>query len=194
MGFMGNNKNSDPTLMARVVSGDVVAFETLYDRYASPVMGLAYKVLGNRAQAEEIVQESFWTIWEKAETFDPEQGNFASWLFRIARNLAIDRVRRLRARPEPVLFDEAYGYEDSQVDVPGSVWASLKYEQVRQAMGSLPEEQRVIIELAYFQGKTRREIAAEQELPLGTVHTRARLALQKLKQALQAEGLENQDG
>lgn len=187
---MGNNDISDPKLMARVVSGDVVAFETLYDRYASPLMGLAYKVLGNRGLAEEVVQESFWTIWKKAETFDPEQGHFSSWLFRIARNLAIDTYRRGQARPEPVLFDDAFGYEDDQVDVAGSVWAEIKHEQVRLAMSDLPEEQRTIVELSFFHGKTRREIAEECELPLGTVHTRARLALQKLKRSLQAQGFE----
>lgn len=187
---MGKNDTSDPNLMARVVSGDVVSFEILYDRYASSVMGLAYKVLGNRGQAEEVMQETFWTIWQKAETFDPEQGHFSSWLFRIARNLAIDTLRRRQARPEPVLFDDAFGYEDENADVASAAWVTMKHEQVHKAMSDLPDEQREIIELAYFQGKTRREIADHCDLPLGTVHTRARLALQKLQRSLQTHGFE----
>lgn len=185
---------SDETLMAQVAEGDSAALETLYDRYASAVMGLAMKMLNERAAAEEVVQETFWRVWYGARSFRPEQSHFSAWMFRITRNLCIDRWRRWRVRPE-VALDISDDYEDRlpstrPEDQPDeAAWVSARRTQIRQALAVLPQAQRKVIELAYFWGLTRQQISRVLDLPLGTVHTRARLALDKLRDALKHEDL-----
>jgi RNA polymerase sigma-70 factor (ECF subfamily) len=180
--------------MVQVAKGDAAALEMLYDQYSPAVMGLALKMLGDRATAEEIVQETFWKVWRSADTFRAQQGNFSSWLFGITRNLSIDSWRRRKVRPQPVLdYDEEQQLEqnpDPDADVTEVTWLSMKHSQVRQALGTLPVNQREVVELAFFGGLTRQEIAETTGLPLGTVHTRARLGLQKLREALQEQGFE----
>ena len=186
---------SDEQLLAQAAGGEAAALETLYDRYASAVTGFALKVIGDRALAEEVTQETFWRVWRSAGSFNARRGSFPGWLFGIARNLSIDAYRRRKVRPQPVLsdadqqaVDRAF---DPAVDVAESAWTAIKHTQVRTAMAGLPAAQRQVIELAYFQGMTRQEIADATGEPLGTVHTRARLALQKLREALQAQGFES---
>lgn len=186
---------SDQQLMRRVVDGDPLALESLYGRYASAVMGLAFKMLGERSLAEEVVQETFWRVWRNGATFRQTQGAFSSWLLGITRNLCIDIWRRRNSRPQPVSEEETRSgsnpLPDPQVDVAESAWTAIKHRQVRTAMDSLPPAQRRVLELAYFWGMTRQEIADDMGIPLGTVHTRARLGLQKLREALQQEGFED---
>jgi len=185
---------SDEQLMTQVVGGDATALETLYDRYASGVMGLALKIIGDRAMAEEVVQETFWRAWRSADTFRVQRGAFPSWLFGIARNMSIDLCRRRKIRPQPafnaVEEDQIDRTPDPEVDVAESAWTTVKNEQIRAALADLPSAQRQVIELAYFAGLTRQEIARLTGEPLGTIHTRARLALQKLYDSLRALGLE----
>ncbi len=185
---------SDEQLVARAANGDAAALERLYDRYASAVMGIALRIVGDRALAEEIVQETFWRVWRSAEAFVSGRGAFAGWLFGIAHNLSIDYCRRRKARPQATATDDKQSIDrvaDSEVDVAESAWTSIKHQQVRSAMADLPIEQRRVIELAYFGGLTRQEIAAVTGEPLGTIHTRARLALRKLRAALSARGFED---
>lgn len=181
-------------LMARVVTGDAAALETLYDQYAPAVMGLALKMLGDRAAAEEIVQETFWRVWRNANSYRSQQGNFTTWLFGITRNLAIDSWRRRKVRPQPIFdHEEEQQLEqnpDPRPDVTEATWANMKHSQVRQALNGLPSNQREVVEMAFFGGMTRQEIAEKIGVPLGTVHTRARLGLQKLRETLQAQGFE----
>ena len=191
---MSREELNDNELMAAIETGDVDAFEALYDRYASAAMGLAVKITRDKTIAEDIVQEAFWTVWEKAAKFNPKRGNFLNWLFTITRNLSLDSWRRFQSRPQPLANADAqeqltYAQSDD-VDVAHAVWSLRTREHVRLAIADLPQEQRDVIELAYFYGKTRREIAAETNIPLGTIHTRARLALQKLQAALQNVGVE----
>jgi RNA polymerase sigma-70 factor (ECF subfamily) len=185
----------DARLMAQVVAGNTGALEVLYDRYAPAVMGLALKMLGDRAAAEEIVQETFWRVWSNAASFETQRGPFAGWLFGIARNLTIDLCRRRKVRPQPVLTEEELERveraPDPGADVAESAWAMIRHASVRAALMALPPEQRRVIELAYFRGMTRQEIAKLTGEPLGTVHTRARLALRKLREALLAQGYED---
>ncbi|HKZ86070.1 MAG TPA: sigma-70 family RNA polymerase sigma factor [Anaerolineae bacterium] len=192
---MGQVDVTDESLLARAAAGDASALEALYDRYAPVVMGLALKMIGDRAAAEEIVQETFWRVWRNADAFRAQRGTATSWLFGIARNLIIDLCRRRKVRPQPAQSeDEARRVEsaaDPDSDVPESAWTSIKRRQVRAAMAQLPAAQRRVIELAYFGGMTRQEIAQAIGEPLGTVHTRARLALQKLRESLQAQGFED---
>jgi RNA polymerase sigma-70 factor (ECF subfamily) len=179
---------NDAELMARVAARDKLALEVLYDRHSAAAMGLALKMLGDRNGAEELVQEAFWRVWKRASTFTSGRGQFAQWLFGIVHNLAIDEMRRRRARPQTVSTDSddeaIVELPDREVDVAATVFAAVTGEQVRAALGALPEAQRSVIELAFFQGLTHQEIAEQLGQPVGTIHTRARLALQKLRESL----------
>jgi RNA polymerase sigma-70 factor, ECF subfamily len=180
----------DETLVTQVARGNPAALEVLYDRYASRVMGLSLKILGDPALAEDILQETFWRVWQSAATFQSQLGPFTGWLFRIARNLAIDAYRRRSVRPQA--FVGANGSDpildetpDPDMDVAEQAQSILQNKQVRKALDSLPDVQRQVIELAYFYGMTRQEIAEATGEALGTIHTRARLALQKLRGELE---------
>ena len=192
---MGADEITDEQLAARTARGDAAAFEVLYDRYAPTVMGLALRIVADRALAEEVVQETFWRVWQNAATFQIQRGAFAGWLLGITRNLAIDACRRRSVRPQAWLdqADESpiERVPDQSADVPEAAWNAIKHRQVYAALGDLPPDQRRVIELAYFGGLTRQEIAAKTGEPLGTIHTRARLALKKLRAALLAQGFED---
>lgn len=182
--------------MALVIKQDVTAYKTLYERYKRSVLGLSYKILGDSAAAEEVMQETFWRIWHNAASFDTERGSFPNWMFGIARNLSIDIVRRGQKIKMQALPDMHYEHAEASPhykddhDVADAALSLLRHEQVHLAMTSLPEDQRDVVEWIYFQGKTRRQIAQEHDIPFGTINTRARLALDKLKRALQAQGFE----
>lgn len=186
---------SDEILASQVAQGNTAALETLYDRYASTVLGVARKVIGDQAAAEDVLQETFWRVWKSAATYQAERGSFTSWLFRIARNLAIDAYRRRNVRPQAVPDTEdrkpvLEQMPDPAVDVAEQAQSILRNRQVRKAMASLPDTQRQVIEMAYFYGMTRQEIAETTGEALGTIHTRARLALQKLREELDREEFE----
>jgi RNA polymerase sigma-70 factor (ECF subfamily) len=181
---------SDEILIARVSRGDRTALEILYDRHAGIVLGICIKITGERGTAEDVLQETFWRVWQNASTYQAQRGSFTGWLFRIARNLAIDVYRRDRSRPqtitetgeaEPILEQIA----DLDINVAEQTQSNLDAQQVRNALKNLPREQRRVIELAYFYGMTRQEIAQATREPLGTIHTRARLGLQKLRLELE---------
>lgn len=186
---------SDEALAAQVAQGNPTALEALYDRYAATVLGVSLKVTGDRSLAEDVLQETFWRVWKSAATYQPERGTFTSWLFRIARNLAIDAYRRRNVRPQAVSASEdgepiLDRMADPDMDVAGQALAMLQSQQVRRALGALSSPQRQVIEMAYFQGMTRHEIAEVTGEALGTIHTRARLALQKLREELEKEEFE----
>lgn len=184
---------SDVELIDRVARRDSTALENLYDRYAASALGLALKILGDRQVAEEIVQETFWRIWKSATTFNLRRGTFSAWLFGIVRNLAVDELRRRSSQPrsiEPNHDDSALDKLASDGDeLEHQVWTNSRHQQVRAAMNQLPPAQRRVIELAYFQGMTRQEIATQLGEPPGTIHTRARLGLQKLRSLLNVQEL-----
>jgi RNA polymerase sigma-70 factor (ECF subfamily) len=186
---------SDEVLAARVARGDSTALDALYDRHASTVLGILVKVIGDRALAEDVLQETFWRVWKSASSYDAQRGSFTGWLFRIARNLAIDAHRRTNVRPQAILNSDAADVladrtPDPDTNVPEQVQAELRNRQVRTALASLPRVQRVVIELAYFDGMTRQEIAEATGEALGTIHTRARLGLQKIREELEREEFE----
>ena len=186
---------SDEFLAARVARGDSAALEALYDRHAPAVLGVLLKVIGERAAAEDALQETFWRVWKSASTYESERGSFTGWVFRIARNLAIDAHRRMNVRPQALsnpddidaLSDTT---SDPDTDVVEQAQADFRNRQVRSALASLPSVQRQVIELAYFYGMTRQEIAEATGEALGTIHTRARLGLQKLREELEREEFE----
>ena len=180
---------ADDELMLDLANGEVEALERLYDRYSSLVFSVGVRVLNDRQLAEDVTQDVFLRLWRRPWSYDPTRGRFRSWLLSVTRNRAIDErrrvVRRLRVEEqgddrvrEPPAPDR---FHDPQLE------AVLAEERraVREAMTRLPPAQREVIELAYFGGLTQVEIAARTAEPLGTVKTRIRLGIQKLRQALQ---------
>jgi RNA polymerase sigma-70 factor (ECF subfamily) len=153
-------------------------------------MGICFKIIADRAAAEDVLQETFWRVCQNASSYQSQRGSFTGWLFRIARNLAIDVYRRDRSRPQAItetrdadpILDQM---PDLDINVTEQVQANLNAQQIRSALKNLPREQRQVIELAYFYGMTRMEIAQATKEPLGTIHTRARLGLQRLRQELE---------
>jgi RNA polymerase sigma-70 factor (ECF subfamily) len=185
---------SDEELMARVAARDSAAFGLLYDRHAAVVLGIAVKIVGDRAVGEEVLQEAFWRLWTQAATFDPAKGPLRAWLFSIARRQALDVLRRQSVRPAAARDDsEARRLETAPApddDVPLAAEQAIAAAQLRGALSELSAEQKRVLELAYFGGLTRQEIAQVTGTPLGTVHTRARLGLQALRAKLGAPGNE----
>ncbi len=185
---MDNRALTDAQLMERITRRDRAAFEVLYEQHSRAALGLALRILGERPVSEEIVQEAFWRVWKRASSFDARRGNFSTWLASIVHHLAIDELRRRHGRPAPVEWETVPSplpeVSDPAPEVSERAWANLQGEQVRTALAQLPDGQRQVLELAYFEGLTHQEIAARLNEPLGTVHTRARLGLRKLKDLL----------
>ena len=185
------SEQPDDELVRRVGLGDTAALETLYSRYARVVYSFAARIVGDGLTAEEILQEAFVRAWTQAGTFQAVRGNFASWLLSITHNLAIDELRRRQRRPQRADAidggDVLYGLVDEATNVEEAAEASALRERVLEAMLRLPEAQRAAVELAFYRGMSQREIAAHLDEPLGTIKTRLRLGMQKLKDALAAE-------
>ena len=156
------------------------ALDLLYARYGNAAFSLAYRITLNRETAEEVVQASFFAAWRGAATFRPERGAARSWLLGIIHHRAIDEVRGRTARGQTVPLDEQLPIA-SKDDVWPAVEQTLDREEIRRALASLPQEQRESIELAYFGGLTYPEIASRLGVPLGTIKSRLRLGLEKLR-------------
>jgi RNA polymerase sigma-70 factor (ECF subfamily) len=195
MAFVPPTADSDAALVARMASGDEHALGTLYDRWATTVHTLAYYLLGQADDAEDAVEETFWQAWREADKYDASRGAVSTWLSTIARSRALDRQRALRRRNEEPLDSTASALaEDSsaRADAPAhaadpqrEAERAERAHDIAVALAKLPAEQREVIELAYFGGLSQSEIAARTSLPLGTVKTRARLALEKLRAPLE---------
>ncbi len=183
-------KLEDSALLKAISDGSSAALSELYDRYGRLVYSLAYQVNGDSGTAEEVTQEVFLQVWHKAATYQSEQGKVLSWLASVARHRAIDALRRKNARPEGHRLEWQDGDEPDLVD-PASVEEdaelSLRGAAVRRALTQLPEEQRHALALAFFSGMTHQEISDTTGEPLGTVKTRIRLAMQKLRELLRDE-------
>lgn len=164
--------------MERVRRGDARAFETLYDDYHRLVYGVALRVLSDRSAAEDVTQGVFLRLWSNPESF--VAGNFGAWIVRVARNRALDVARSLAAHPQGEI-PESMPAEDSLED---TAFSRLIADSVRNALASLPQEQRELIELGFFGGATHHEMARSTGLPLGTVKTRIRSGLRRLRVAL----------
>ena len=181
----------DTQLILATAQGDLQAFETIYDRYASAIFGLALNTLADRGAAEEAVQEIFLRVWRHAGTFDVTR-SFVSWLYRIAHNYCIDELRRQRVRPRTVYEDDAapiLAAISDDTDVGALALHAERSRIVAEALQQLPVEQHQAIKLAYFGGLTLGEIAGRTGSPVGTIKTRMRIGLQKLRQILRDEEL-----
>ncbi|HUX67944.1 MAG TPA: sigma-70 family RNA polymerase sigma factor [Terriglobales bacterium] len=174
--------------MQRVAAGDVKAFERLYERFAKPVYGLLWRMTRDHGRAEDLLQEVFLILWRQAERYDAETAPVLTWLMVIARHRALDRLRSAEARREYVESDQDLEIAAAPAAVLPSFEMELSEEQslqrVRQALPRLTPEERQVIELAYFEGCTQAEISARLGSPLGTVKTRARSGLAKLRTEL----------
>jgi RNA polymerase sigma-70 factor (ECF subfamily) len=181
---------SDLELAAALAHGREEALAQLYDRYGGLVYSVALRILGDPARAEDAVQESFFNVWNNAGRFDANRGSLRAWLVTTARNRSIDymRGRAGRERREQGLDVESAGAETAS-DPWREMSRSMERTAVREAVASLPPEQRKAIELAYFDGYTCREIAELTQAPLGTVKGRLRLGLEKMASYLQGRGL-----
>jgi RNA polymerase sigma-70 factor, ECF subfamily len=177
-----DDARADIALLSRVIARDGRAIGELYDRHSRLLHGLILRILRDRSEAEEVLQEVFVQVWTRADTYNVELGAPVVWLVRIARNRAIDRLRsnNVRARtveatplPPPVETPEARAVMSEQ------------QRAVARALDALPVEQRQLIELAYFQGLTQSELAERFQLPLGTVKTRVRTGMMTLRRELQ---------
>ena len=181
-----SGKRADAELAARILDRDGAALAELYDRLAGLLHAMARQRVGPEV-ADEIVQDTFVRVWRRIATFDPERGRLDSWVLRIGRNLTFDELRRMRSRPRTVpgewLKREAE-IDPNAVDPEKAVIGAQMRDRVRAACQELPEDQARVIELAYFHGLTQTEIAAAIGIPLGTVKSRTRAGMLRLRDML----------
>src|SRR6266498_3930528 len=170
--------------MSRVAGGDADALGELYDHYGRVVFGLIYRMLGSPESAEEVAQNAFHSVWRQANAYRPERGSVRTWLLAIARNAAIDwrRSKGRRIERETVIDVALELVEETRID--DQVIASLRAERVRAAVAALPVEQRDVLSLAFWGGLSQSEIAERTSTPLGTVKSRVRLGMAKLRDRL----------
>ena len=174
--------NDERSLISRLGRGDREAFATLYDRHAALVYGICNRILRNPAQAEDVTQSVFTTLWAKPQSFNG--GNFAGWLSRVARNAALDIVRSAASRTrEPELPEDLV----ADTNLEDIVFSRLRSSAVVEALRELPDDQRDAIERAYFEGLSYREVAESIGAPLGTVKSRIRSGLRRLWESLQRQ-------
>ena len=171
---------TDLALVAAIRSGEQSAMAALYDRYSSVVYSVALRVLGDTGAAEDILQEVFLQLWRNPGSFDASRGNLGAWLAVIARNRAIDGLRK--RRPESDIEDVVLSIEPDLADEADRARAAQK---LRGLLGTMPAAQRAALEMAYFEGLTHTEIAAKTGEPLGTIKTRIRAGLTTLRKAFQ---------
>lgn len=174
-------------LLSRVARGDTAAFETLYDQMANVVFGVICRVLRDPAQSEEVAQEVLVEVWRTATRFDPDKGGASTWILTMAHRRAIDRVRSAQAahdREERVAHRDHVPAFD---EVAEQVETRLEQEQVRRCLGDLTDLQRESVTLAYYGGYTYREVGELLEVPLGTVKTRLRDGLIRLRDCMGVE-------
>jgi RNA polymerase sigma-70 factor (ECF subfamily) len=179
-------EDPDRPLIARVENRDAEALGALYDRHSARLLGLSTRILGDTGEAEEVLQELFLWVWRSAGSFDPTRGSVLSWLLVATRSRSIDRLRARRpATRSPASLDdvaEIAAPDDVEAASSDREWEAL----CRQAVAELPAEQRAVLEMAYFQGLTQQEIAEKARIPLGTVKTRVRLGLMKLRERVRS--------
>jgi RNA polymerase sigma-70 factor (ECF subfamily) len=188
----GPDADSDDALLDAIRRRDETAIAALYDRYGRLAFGLAYRVVGERNAAEDVVQEAFLSIWRRAASFETTRGSVRTWVLSIVHHRAIDRLRGTagRTRQDAPLddFERTLASDDPWREVS----LVLQRETLQKAIATLPDPQRQAVELAYFDGYTQQEIAAKMDVPVGTVKGRLRLAMQRLRSLL--AGIEDDQG
>ena len=195
---------TDAELVAVVATGDTAALAELYERYADAIYRAAFRRVGDRQLAEEVLQDTYMALWNRAELFDPGAGSLLAWLSTIARNRAVDRLRHLGRRPAGMPLSAVLGEDDQDdrtvdrtlaegtlvasgaisVDPAGLLDEAALRAEVRGALAGIPAVERQVLELAYYGGYTQSEISERLGWPLGTVKTRTRRALLRLRHVL----------
>jgi len=188
----GAGNLDESVLIERMRARDADALLALYRMHGPRVFSLAYRVIGDRGAAEEIVQDTFWKLWQRPEMFDPRRGVLIAWLYTISRNLALDRKRKENRRPSGHVITNVEGIMSGAMapEMPALADPSVS-RAIRNALDSLPADQKNVIDLAYFEGLTQTEISERVGAALGTVKTRLRLGLNKLREAMRNQGKVN---
>jgi RNA polymerase sigma-70 factor, ECF subfamily len=179
---------SDVALLRQIADRRPEALSELYDRYAPTLLGLARRILGNGADAEEVLQEVFVHVWNRGALYDAGRSSVSTWLVLITRSRAIDRLRSRKVverTQEAALLENSPPY--TSPEGAQNVFMQERRERVRQELAKLPPEQREVLDLAFYGGLSQTEIADRTEIPLGTVKTRTLLAMKKLRNALRSE-------
>jgi RNA polymerase sigma-70 factor (ECF subfamily) len=172
---------TDETLLARVAARDRAAFAVLFERYAGRIKGYLMRSGAPEPEADEAAQEAMLLVWRRAETFDPARAGAAAWIFTIARNRRVDMLRRRRPEPDP---NDPHFAPDPEPPADRAAATADRDRLLRAALADLPPEQLAVVRLAFYDGLTHAEAAAETGLALGTVKSRLRLALGRLRDAL----------
>jgi RNA polymerase sigma-70 factor (ECF subfamily) len=178
----------DLELHRRILGRDPAAFEAMYRRYGGVAYGLGLRVTGQATLAQDVVHDSFMALWRAPEAYDPSRGPFRTFFLSLVHHRAVDTVRReerLRRRTERALNPSEVADEDVAEGIVEEAWLAARRGEVRRALGSLPAEQKSVVEMAYFGGYTQAQVAEELGIPLGTVKTRTLAAMRKLRKALQ---------
>ena len=189
---MDYNALDDTALVRLIALSRPEALSELYDRYARLVFSLALHTLGDSGSAEEVTQDVFLRVWQKAESYQENAGRVSTWLTSIARNRSIDLLRKRSVRPEGHLIDRedplfGLSYSEDGRDPEDSAGLSIEFKKVHEALKTLPPEQRQALLLAYFYGYSHSQIAERTGEPLGTVKTRIRTGMQKLREMLREQ-------
>ena len=172
----------EPAVRERLLARDDAALGEVYDQFSSFVYGIAYRVIGDARAAEDVAQDVFLKLWESPGGFEPTRGSMRTWLGTLAHRRAVDHVRREEAKRRTAIRDAARS--PVAPDVEEMAMALVTAERVRAALATLPDEQREAIQLAYFGGRTYREVAEQLGIPEGTAKSRLRLGLRRIAGAL----------
>lgn len=182
-----SRQSEDVGLVRRIAARDQAALGDLYDRYGGMLLALASRVLGAPGEAEEVVQEIFLQVWDRARTYDPARSSVSTWLVLLGRSRAIDRLRSRSAGERAGEALRQQSPKHASPSGPADVLFRERRKRVAEELAALPAEQRDVLEMAFFEGLTQTEIAARTGIALGTVKTRTLLAMKKLRTALRAE-------
>ncbi len=191
----GVDNSSDDLILQRLRAGDYEAVEEIYKRYSRVAFSLALRLLNDAGAAEDIVQEVILKVWRNPDSYDSNRGRFPTWLMSVVHNQCIDQLRKKRLTN--VSLDQEETQErlnylaDNNPAPEEEVWVKMRKDLVRQVLDKLPQEQRRLIELAFFGGYTHQEIASQTGQPLGTVKSRIRQGLLRLKSLLESSQFEN---
>jgi RNA polymerase sigma-70 factor (ECF subfamily) len=189
-GANGTTAESDEALLAAIRDRDERAIASLYDRYGGIAFGLAYRIVGERNAAEDVVQDAFMSVWRRAVSYETGRGSVRTWVLSIVHHRAIDRLRGVagRTRHDVALddFERIIAVDDPWRDVE----VGVQREVLQSGLATLPREQREAIQMAYFEGYTQQEIATAMNVPVGTVKGRLRIGLQKMRSLLAGAGIE----
>ncbi len=178
---------ADAELLRRIADRRQEALAALYDRFAPLLLALTRRILGNGADAEEVVQETFLQVWAQAGRYDPKRSSVPTWLVLLARSRAIDLLRSRGVRERAVTAATADAVEHASPEGPRAVWYEERRARLAKALEALPEEQRQVLQRTFYLGMSQREISEATGIPLGTVKTRTLLAMRKLRESLREE-------